>query len=142
MKFTFELKVGTSLSKGFQIINRFSEDIDIRIEPPLEHDVKVKPNQLSQAQIKTRTDFYDWLAKTISINGIKTVERDAAADDIPYYRTLGSGGGTTASPKRWSGPKTQAIYDDASEASSSLYYKDKPTFEQMIAEIGKWVSKL
>jgi Nucleotidyl transferase AbiEii toxin, Type IV TA system len=29
----FELKGGTSLSKGFQIINRFSEDIDIRIEP-------------------------------------------------------------------------------------------------------------
>ena len=31
---TFELKGGTSLSKGYQIINRFSEDIDIRIEPP------------------------------------------------------------------------------------------------------------
>jgi hypothetical protein len=28
----FELKGGTSLSKGFQIIDRFSEDIDIRIE--------------------------------------------------------------------------------------------------------------
>ena len=27
--FKFELKGGTSLSKGFQIINRFSEDIDI-----------------------------------------------------------------------------------------------------------------
>jgi Nucleotidyl transferase AbiEii toxin, Type IV TA system len=27
----FELKGGTSLSKGFQIIHRFSEDIDIRI---------------------------------------------------------------------------------------------------------------
>ena len=30
---TFELKGGTSLSKGFGIIQRFSEDIDIRIEP-------------------------------------------------------------------------------------------------------------
>lgn len=30
----FELKGGTSLSKGFGIIHRFSEDIDIRIEPP------------------------------------------------------------------------------------------------------------
>ena len=37
---TFELKGGTSLSKGFQIINRFSEDIDIRIEPPPGRDVK------------------------------------------------------------------------------------------------------
>ena len=32
--FRFELKGGTSLSKGFGIIHRFSEDIDIRIEPP------------------------------------------------------------------------------------------------------------
>src|SRR5271154_7018450 len=75
---TFELKGGTSLSKGFQIINRFSEDIDIRIEPPKDRDVKFGPNQLSKAQIKTRTDFYDWLAQTITINGIKAVERDTA----------------------------------------------------------------
>ena len=31
--FVFELKGGTSLSKGFRVIHRFSEDIDIRIEP-------------------------------------------------------------------------------------------------------------
>ncbi len=31
--FLFELKGGTSLSKGFGIIKRFSEDIDIRIDP-------------------------------------------------------------------------------------------------------------
>lgn len=30
----FELKGGTSLSKGYAIIKRFSEDIDVRIEPP------------------------------------------------------------------------------------------------------------
>jgi hypothetical protein len=30
----FELKGGTSLSKGHKIIGRFSEDIDIRIDPP------------------------------------------------------------------------------------------------------------
>jgi len=41
---TFELKGGTSLSKGFQIINRFSEDIDIRIEPPPGRDVKTSHN--------------------------------------------------------------------------------------------------
>jgi predicted nucleotidyltransferase component of viral defense system len=35
---TFELKGGTSLSMGFQIIDRFSEDIDIRIEPPGAHE--------------------------------------------------------------------------------------------------------
>lgn len=31
--FDFELKGGTSLSKGFKIIDRFSEDIDIKIMP-------------------------------------------------------------------------------------------------------------
>lgn len=31
--FNFELKGGTSLSKGYGIIHRFSEDIDIRIDP-------------------------------------------------------------------------------------------------------------
>ena len=89
LKLSFELKGGTLLSKGFQIINRFSEDIDIRIEPPPAHDVKIGPNQLSGAQIKTRTDFYDWLAQTIRINGIREVERDTSADDIPYYRSAG-----------------------------------------------------
>lgn len=32
--YKFELKGGTSLSKGLGLIHRFSEDIDIRIEPP------------------------------------------------------------------------------------------------------------
>lgn len=31
--FKFELKGGTSLSKGFGIIERFSEDIDVQIHP-------------------------------------------------------------------------------------------------------------
>ena len=31
--FEFELKGGTSLSKGYKIIDRFSEDIDIHIKP-------------------------------------------------------------------------------------------------------------
>jgi len=32
----FELKGGTSLSNGYGIIERFSEDIDIRFEPPFQ----------------------------------------------------------------------------------------------------------
>jgi predicted nucleotidyltransferase component of viral defense system len=42
---TFEMKGGTSLSKGFQIISRFSEDIDIRVEPPPGRSVKTGHNQ-------------------------------------------------------------------------------------------------
>ena len=87
--YKFALKGGTSLSKGHQIINRFSEDIDILIEPPPGHDVKVGRNQNSRPQIQTRIDFYDWLAKTIKIDGISNVERDTTFDDIPNYRGAG-----------------------------------------------------
>lgn len=78
--FKFELKGGTSLSKGFGIINRFSEDIDIRIEPPKHLHVMVGKNQDKPAQVKTRIGFYDWLATEISIPGIDN-ERDASFDD-------------------------------------------------------------
>jgi hypothetical protein len=87
--FTFQLKGGTSLSKGYHIIGRFSEDIDILIEPPADRDVKTTKNQNSPAQTKTRTDFYEWLARTIEIDGITTVERDTVFDDVPNYRSAG-----------------------------------------------------
>jgi Nucleotidyl transferase AbiEii toxin, Type IV TA system len=87
--YSFQLKGGTSLSKGHQIISRFSEDIDILIEPPAGREVKVGKNQNSRPQIKTRTDFYDWLAETIKIEGITKVERDTAFDDVPNYRSAG-----------------------------------------------------
>jgi hypothetical protein len=77
----FELKGGTSLSKGFQIIGRFSEDIDIRIEPPAEMDVKTGKNHTKPAHIKSRSDFYEWLTKTIKIDGIVSVERDTSVDN-------------------------------------------------------------
>ncbi|MBR0794855.1 nucleotidyl transferase AbiEii/AbiGii toxin family protein [Bradyrhizobium jicamae] len=86
---TFQLKGGTSLSKGHRIINRFSEDIDILIEPPAERHVKTGKNQNSSAQIKTRKDFYEWLAQSITIDGIASVERDTAFDDVPNYRGAG-----------------------------------------------------
>src|SRR6266436_247841 len=82
---TFELKGGTSLSKGFQIINRFSEDIDIRIEPPAGRDVKTGRNQNSPAQVQTRREFYNWLAKTIRIDGINKVQRDTAFDNKDLF---------------------------------------------------------
>lgn len=82
--FKFQLKGGTSLSKGFEIINRFSEDIDIRIEPPAEMNVKTGRNQEEKAQCESRRIFYDWLAGEIKIDGIEKVERDTAFDDEKY----------------------------------------------------------
>lgn len=84
MKLKFELKGGTSLSKGYTVIERFSEDIDIRIEPPNGMDVKTGANQDKPAHCKSREDFYDWLAGTIKIDGIATVDRDKAFDDEKF----------------------------------------------------------
>ena len=79
--FKFELKGGTSLSKGFGVIHRFSEDIDIRIEPPADLDVKTGRNQDKPAHIASRRAYYDELAKRINIAGIESVQRDTFFDD-------------------------------------------------------------
>ena len=79
---TFQLKGGTSLSKGHKIIDRFSEDIDILIEPPEGMEVKIGRNQDKPPHIESRRAFYDWLAnEKIKIDGITQVERDTAFDD-------------------------------------------------------------
>lgn len=79
--FRFELKGGTSLSKGFGVIHRFSEDIDIRIDPPAGMDVKTGRNQDKPAHVASRRAYYDELAERIRISGIVAVERDAQFDD-------------------------------------------------------------
>ena len=79
--FNFELKGGTSLSKGFGVIHRFSEDIDIRIEPPTDLDVKTGRNQDKAAHVASRRAFYDWLAVEIKMPGIVQVARDEDFDD-------------------------------------------------------------
>lgn len=79
--FQFELKGGTSLSKGFGVIHRFSEDIDIRIEPPAGMEVKTGRNHDKPAHIASRRAFYDALAQTIRIPGIAEVARDGMFDD-------------------------------------------------------------
>jgi hypothetical protein len=86
---TFELKGGTSLSKGYGLISRFSEDIDIRIAPPADPPVMTGRNHDKPAHVQSRKDFYDNLAQTIVIDGITSVERDAAFDDTRQYRSAG-----------------------------------------------------
>jgi predicted nucleotidyltransferase component of viral defense system len=46
--FDFELKGGTSLSKGYKIIHRFSEDIDIHIKPPAKFGINENPKNTNQ----------------------------------------------------------------------------------------------
>lgn len=79
--FVFELKGGTSLSKGFGVIHRFSEDIDLHIEPPADMDIKTGRNQDKPAHIASRQAYYDALARRIRIPGIDNVKRDTFFDD-------------------------------------------------------------
>ena len=88
-KFQFELKGGTSLSKGYGIIHRFSEDIDIHIRPPAEMEINENPNNNKPRNIQKRKDFYDGLANKIEINGIVEVKRDEEFDDQRQYRSGG-----------------------------------------------------
>lgn len=81
LEFTIELKGGTSLSKGFQIIDRFSEDIDIKIDPPKHLEVKAGPNHDKDIHVESRRKFFDWLKDNIKIPGILSVERDTEFDD-------------------------------------------------------------
>src|SRR4051812_30944570 len=61
--FKFELKGGTSLSKGYNIIDRFSEDIDIHIKPSTELQVETNPKKAKPGHVQSRKDYYGWLSK-------------------------------------------------------------------------------
>jgi hypothetical protein len=76
---TFQLKGGTSLSKGYRLIHRFSEDIDILIEP--DSDVPTGRNKNKKAHIEQRRAFYDGLVPKLKIDGLEQVDRDEAFDD-------------------------------------------------------------
>ena len=78
--YDFQLKGGTSLSKGHGLIHRFSEDIDICISPPSKLNLKTGKNHNKPAHIEGRKNYYDAIAKEIAIEGIEA-ERDTDFDD-------------------------------------------------------------
>ncbi len=78
---TFELKGGTSLSKGFGIIHRFSEDIDIRIKPFDGLQFDTNPSHEKPQHVESRRQFFEKLRDKINIPGFTTVERDTTYDD-------------------------------------------------------------
>lgn len=87
--YQFELKGGTSLSKGYGIIHRFSEDIDIHIKPPAELKINENPKNNKPNNIEARKKFYNKLKEDIKIDGVISAERDTYFDDIPNYRSGG-----------------------------------------------------
>lgn len=86
--YEFQLKGGTSLSKGHDLIYRFSEDIDIQISPPLELELKTGKNHNKPQHIQSRKSYYDNLAKTIKIEDIQA-KRSTFFDDKSKYRSGG-----------------------------------------------------
>jgi hypothetical protein len=87
--YDFQLKGGTSLSKGFGIIDRFSEDIDMHITPPAELGINENPNNSKPNNIQKKKDYYDQLVGEIKIDGIVDVKRDTDFDDTRRYNSGG-----------------------------------------------------
>lgn len=84
-----ELKGGTSLSKAFNIIHRFSEDIDIKIVPDekiVGFKVYTGKNHDGRKHRESRKDYFDWLVKKLKgqLDGIVDVVRDKSFDDKKY----------------------------------------------------------
>jgi hypothetical protein len=79
--YKFELKGGTSLSKAWRLISRFSEDVDIHIHPPTNMNVYMGKNHEKPKHTESRDAFYNWLADNIHVQGAASVKRDAAWDD-------------------------------------------------------------
>jgi predicted nucleotidyltransferase component of viral defense system len=77
--FQFELKGGTSLSKGFNIIERFSEDIDIQIYPQND-EVKIGKNHDKPAHIASRLNFFEEMTRKLNVPGL-TFYREPSFDD-------------------------------------------------------------
>lgn len=86
--YQFDLKGGTSLSKGFGIIDRFSEDVDILIYPNQSDDIKTGKNHDKPAHKKERSDFFDHIACSLNTSGFK-FSRDHSFDDKKKMRSGG-----------------------------------------------------
>ncbi len=79
--YKFELKGGTSLSKGWKLISRFSEDVDIHIHPPKDLKVYSGRNHDKASHKESRSQFYNWLVDNLKIDGALSITRDLAWED-------------------------------------------------------------
>ena len=82
------MKGGTSLSKGFDIIERFSEDIDIQFYPRAADNVKIGKNHDKPAHIDSRCQFFEKITNELNVVGL-VFRRDPAFDDNVKMRGAG-----------------------------------------------------
>ena len=88
LNLAYELKGGTSLSKGWGCIDRFSEDIDILIQADGIEDVPQGKNHTKSTQVEKRKEYFEGILKKISIPGFSSVVRDTLFDD-KQFRNIG-----------------------------------------------------
>ena len=76
-------KGGTSLSKGFRIIERFSEDLDLKIEPGRVAALPVVANWKSEGTkaVVARQRHFETLARTLHVPGATVKLRNPAVDE-------------------------------------------------------------
>lgn len=162
---SFQMKGGTSLSKGYKLINRFSEDIDILITPPNNQHIPTGKNQNSTTQFLARKHYYDWLADYIKMEGIQTVERDTHFDDVycllkepRIIQFLSQDAYQTHKKRRFrqddqlnislneafklDGIPVRAQYEKQYNQSLSLYCSHKPTFDEVMDLIGQHIHQM
>lgn len=80
---SFELKGGTSLSKGYSLIDRFSEDIDILIHPT--DPLPMGRNHTKPTHVDQRRAFFDGLVPLLKVPGVIEVLRDTAFDNEKLF---------------------------------------------------------
>jgi hypothetical protein len=84
----FELwfKGGTSLSKGFGLIERFSEDLDLMLEPGRVSTLSAITNWKSdnKGPLEARKAHYRTLAAALQVPGVTTVELDPTSAELKW----------------------------------------------------------
>ncbi len=76
-------KGGTSLSKGFDLIERFSEDLDLRIEPGAIGGLAPITSWKSEGTkaVRARREYFTTLATKIAVPGARVEVDETAIDD-------------------------------------------------------------
>ena len=88
--FSYELKGGTSLSKGWGCIDRFSEDIDILIRTEGIETVPFGKNQTKPAHIEKRKEYYLNIFQQLKITGFESIAIDSEFTDTDQYKNIGA----------------------------------------------------
>ncbi|MCB0340437.1 MAG: nucleotidyl transferase AbiEii/AbiGii toxin family protein, partial [Bdellovibrionales bacterium] len=83
--FTYYFKGGTSLSKGFAVIKRFSEDLDLQIDPPKHLKVYTGKNHQKAKHRESRQVFFEWIVENISIPDLKLGSHRATESKVRNY---------------------------------------------------------